>query len=293
MHWKHVLAAVAAWLLILTPALGAPAASYVRYRTFELAGEADVVLVGTISSVSRKTFELEVERVIAGGDAPRAIAIERFEDWMCARRWDEYRRGQRVLLFLWRPTSKGKPFTILGAGGEGEMPLLGDDVLVRGYRVRGYPDGSYPVDGVEVEGASVALSELAHAVTGFRSTFGRREAGRTLRGQRVWHPLDPDVLEAYRSSSPTARHLVEELVSSDRWVEPSGPEPRTGRRGNLRCLEAVPLGFSGRARLRPGTRPDRFGTELSSGFGRALAYLGDLDGDGVAERVEALAPAER
>lgn len=116
------------WLsvLALIGMHGAP--DYRRHKLHELVATADQIVVGTIDAVQDTTFDLTVERTLAGEDRPK-LHLRRFIDWMCASRYAPYSTGRRVLLFV----VDGRP---IGGGNEGDWPLVGEGVLVP-YSVRG------------------------------------------------------------------------------------------------------------------------------------------------------------
>src|SRR5687767_876049 len=76
-----------------------PAVEYTRYKLFQLAVLADVVVSGEIIDVGEKTFEVAVEERIAGEATAARLHVQRFRNWTCAHRWAEYERGQRLVFF--------------------------------------------------------------------------------------------------------------------------------------------------------------------------------------------------
>jgi len=258
-----------------------PAPEYDRYQLFELVLVADVVVAGEIESVGSATFQLRIENSIVGEGLPASASVQRFEDWTCASRWQEYAAGQRVLLFLEKGAAG--PYRILGAGGEGEMPLLASDVIVRGYRVRGHDEERSRLDGVEVEGARVSLDEFQAAVRGFRSA-AEFEKGSSRRGEalRTLAPHEAETWKTFAASSRTARHLCDEARSAKVWRGPVAAESTPLPFERLPRISAKELGCTGRVRL-AGRAPDEFDFDQWSGFGSALAFLGDVDGDGIGD----------
>jgi hypothetical protein len=116
---------------------------------------------------------------------------------------------------------------------------------------------------------------MADAVPLFRRAF-RWQPGPLAR--LAWiDERDADAARELRESSVLGRHLVEQVRSSRQW-RPIPREPRFPV--DATRLEAKPLGLSGAARLAPGREPDRFGFELFTRFGAAVAWIGDLDDDG-------------
>lgn len=229
-------------------------ARYTRYELFELALCAERVLTGEIRSVDSSTFVLSVEQRVVGTLSPETLSVARFEDWACASRWTEYRVGQRVLLFLGASVPDSNVQLILGAGGEGEMPLAGAQVVVREYDVRGYPRAWHEVRDGKADGTLVDLDEVVSAVRGFRAAF-RWQAG-TSRPIRV-EPVDEELARAFEASSPFAAHLVDEARSSNAWTASFDEGERRIPSDELRSI--------------PMERPD------------ALAFLGDVDGDGIVD----------
>ena len=250
----------------------------IRYELFELVARADLLVSGEIAELRKKTFDLAVEQTVLGGAVPDKLSVCRFEDWTCAGRWTSYAIGQRVLLFLAHGDSENDPYTILGAGGEGEMPLIGDAVIVRGYDVRGYKSAEHAVAGGTCVGPLVPCTELAEAVRTFTAAFSWRHGPD---GQLEWLDFgsEPEAL-LLSESSRTGKHLWEQVVSSRRWRH---PPPALGFPANARRLEATPLGLGGAVRFAPGRKPDSFGFELDSWFGHSCAYIGDVDGNGVGD----------
>src|SRR5688572_26348041 len=267
-------------VLLLAGSVPGGPPKYYRYKLFELALCADVVVAGEIVDVGSAAFALRVEERIVAPDVPDRMKVRRFVDWTCAQRWAEYRAGQRVLLFLDWPAATSSEFRILGGGGEGEMPLSGSEVIVRGYEVLGHEGGPHRVDGVDVEGARVDLGELVAAVRGLRAALEWTEGSGTEQVRSV-RPRDGEQAKSFGKSSGTARHLWEEARSSRAWSD-SEEEGEPFRHERFRKVSAKDLGCTGEARL-AGRPSDVVGFELWSGFGRALAFAGDVDGDGVVD----------
>ena len=249
---------------------------YDRYMLFELVLCADVIVAGEIEAVASETFEVRVTRAILGGVQGDVLEVERFENWTCAHRWTGYTAGQRVLLFLRQPAATSATFEILGGGGEGEMPLSGSDVVVRGYDVRGYETELGSVDGVQVGGARVALDEIETAVVGFRPAFTWEKGSHRDQIPAI-RAKDAEQALAFEQSSRLARHLCEQARSSEAWKGPVEDEGRLIPPERLRRVDESALGCAGPERLNRECAASPF--EGSNRFG-ALAFVGDVDGDG-------------
>ncbi|MBD78526.1 MAG: hypothetical protein CL840_06380 [Crocinitomicaceae bacterium] len=99
-------------------------AAYTPYKLYEMIMQADVIVYGTISKVDSETFTLVIDGDVT---AKRSIRVERFQDWTCARRWTEYKVGQRVFLFL---KKRKRKLFIISSGGEGELPIINDSLYI-------------------------------------------------------------------------------------------------------------------------------------------------------------------
>ena len=282
--FRFVVACLLLWALTSTT----PAAAWVaydRYKLFELAPCADFVVAGEITAVHADTFDLRVDQHIVGVLAKPVITVRRFVDWTCAGRWTDYCEGQRIVAFLHAPGKERGTrgvFAILGGGGEGEMPLVDDDVIVRGYRMHYHPPRKHDVEDEEVWGSRVPLSEFVSAIQGQRLAFAWTEHSNYPQVETICTREGGLAVETFASSSDAARHLAEQVLSADEWT--GGPEPAPPpARFSPRKIVAFDHGFAGPTRLPKDYVRGRFDGEPWCGFGSAKTFLGDLDGDGIGD----------
>ena len=197
------------------------APSYTRFKLFELATVADVIVAGRIVDVRRKTFDFEVEADVVGWRGERVLRVQRFVDWTCHSRWARYAKGQDLLLFLRRaPESAACP-------PESWEPAM--RARCRSSRTsssRRYTHG-YRVQGYEVTNQE-DTGRVHDRVLGCRSSswLGRFVG---LRDSCSWTmEYGPDwsiatsacrskKLDAYSRTSTLARHMLEEARSSRSW----------------------------------------------------------------------------
>ncbi|HTF90923.1 MAG TPA: integrin alpha [Planctomycetota bacterium] len=255
-------------LLLASAALPASLLSYTRYRLFELALSADVVVSGEIIDVDVDTFDLRVDQAIVQALPAPTVQVKRFKNWTCASRWTDYAAGQRVLLFLEKPQEAGKSYSILGAGDEGEMPRIGSDVLVHGYRVRACKHASYPVDSESVRGTLIPFEEFRAAILGIRAQL-ELTTTRDPRGEETDRvvPRGPNAsLEAFAETSRTARHMCGEARSSASWA---GELPAADVQLDSQALRSIHADSSRTAITEHEL--------LDAGF---VTFFGDRNGDG-------------
>ena len=86
--------------------------------------KADEIVYGHIKKLDKSYFYLDDTT----SHNRKTIKIMRFHNWACASRYEEYKVGQKVLLFL---KKKGDYFYIMSAGGEGEIAIINDSVSFR------------------------------------------------------------------------------------------------------------------------------------------------------------------
>ncbi|NER09820.1 hypothetical protein SAMN06265375_101661 [Muriicola jejuensis] len=92
---------------------------------YDLAFKSEIILLGEIISVDEGTIEVRVVKSI--NYSASAITIQKFEDWICGKRWGPYKKGQQGVFFLRRMNDRIYP---MGGGNEGEMPVHEDKVYM-------------------------------------------------------------------------------------------------------------------------------------------------------------------
>lgn len=197
--------------LLLLPA-GA-AADYSPPPLNDLVLASDAIVVGEIVALGSDTFTLRVDEVVAGQVSSPRIEVERFVDWTCAARWAPYATGQRALIFL---NARGPRWQIRSAGGEGEMPLVGDRVHVSSYYDSLAPPGGNAyaqlgVHGGRFSGFTRDRAQLVEALRAARACFtAELSPGPLRRVQRVRRTCDASRMRAARGSD-VGRRLFDAL----------------------------------------------------------------------------------
>ncbi len=110
-----------------------------------LIGMADHILAGTVQSVEKETFFFKVEDVLGGETTKELISVAQFiPNQFDGPRETPYQAGQHFLIFLKMDTAQNV-LRILGAGGEGEMPVEDGFVYFPGRHVDGLEMKNYRV----------------------------------------------------------------------------------------------------------------------------------------------------
>lgn len=238
---------------------------YERYKLHRLFLEADSVVIGRIVALDEHKFEVAITRQISGVTLPERVEMYRFVNWTCAHRWAPYALDQELVLFL-RRSYNGKHLRRLGAGCEGEMPLLGSEVGLSDFFVHDVPLEQVAIGTRNVPLQRVPLAELETAIRFVRERFEYVPASGERAGSIV-PLLSMEEFRAYGETSKIAWQIVDELYSSELW---QGPVPDDGPRLALDAVERVAF---------PSGEPSDV---------RHLAAIGDLDGDGVPEALATL-----
>lgn len=270
--------------MLLPSLLGAPA-SYERLRLHELVVRSDVIVTGEITAVGEDTFEFTVDDVVLGAPVPARLRLKQFQSWTCHARWAAYQRGQRLMLYLRMDASHSPGYFILGAGDEGEMPFLGDSVVMDGahdYRVRGHAVKRHKVTGGTINGSKLAYLELRAAILGFREHFNWRFDSR--KRLTLWSRNGLDAVANYARTSEIARHLSDSAQSSREWVgvRPA-PDVLIERPGPGK-MAASTTESPGPFLVRKNRGLVRGMFDLPRGRNQfSMALIGDVDGDGIGD----------
>lgn len=149
-------------------------ASYSRYfpdPLWQMIDQADKIVYGTIEQVQPMDFVVKIE----GGlnTTPRKIKIKKYRDFACSYRWEEYKVGQKVFLFL---EKEKRSFRIMNGGGEGEMPMINDTIYIDGRVLNYGNDQNLPKDkSWEVQissrpyfGLKMSVQEFIHCIKTFK-----------------------------------------------------------------------------------------------------------------------------
>jgi hypothetical protein len=219
---RHARAGVALLLALLPiSAIRAPV-KYTPYEFHELIGQAKVIAAGTIAALDDERFSLRVEHWVWGAPEVAELRVRRFKDWTCASRWAKYEVGQRVVVFL---AKQEDGWRILSGGGEGEMPLVGDRVVLRRYEalepVIRTSDASTLTD---PRGPTLALDALETAVRGVRTRveWWPTDALRPYpsRGSWIPRPMEPAV-DVWKQQSPLHAYLWDTITHLPNWYGPA------------------------------------------------------------------------
>lgn len=203
--------------LLLALAAPSPArADYSPPPDWDMLASSDLVVVGTIRTLAKGHFVLDVQQLVAGRHQGTTVRIKRFANWMCAQRFAPYAVGQRVLVMANRDPQGG--YRIRSAGGEGELPIVGKDLIWRASYTSGVKIGLHKVWGGRATGARIPLTRFISLVQGLRRCFvfqppkgkqGRRPSG----AKQVCSAAELTRLVA---SHPAAKALTQQLKAAFR-----------------------------------------------------------------------------
>ncbi len=174
-----------------------------------LIGMAQLIVVGEVSLVKDSSFTLRPTLILAGTSPQGEIEISKFipNRFEGKPRAVPYKEGQSFLLFLTKNEKLPEaPWTVLGAGGEGEMPNQDGFIYLPGRNVEGLPFQTHRVHDAERNIQRVESAPFIDAVKRYRSCFvwkpGKDEQ---LQPSRI---CDAATVKQYASSSSMHDYLA-------------------------------------------------------------------------------------
>lgn len=136
-----------------------------------LIGIADYILLGSVQSVEKETFSFKTEETLAGNAAENVLTVAQFiPNKFDGPRDVPYEKGQRFLLFL-KMDSTQNLLRVIGAGGEGEMPVEEGFVYFYGRYVEGLERKNYTVHSKERSIQRFDYKIFGDAVKDFRRCY--------------------------------------------------------------------------------------------------------------------------
>lgn len=104
-------------------------AKYDPLLVSQLIDKSEIIGIGEIKSIENNNVLVIFSDVIKGKLTNRNLKIEKFENWTCASRWTNYKKGQKVMFFL--TITKEGIYKILGSGNEGELPIVNEKIFYK------------------------------------------------------------------------------------------------------------------------------------------------------------------
>jgi hypothetical protein len=97
----------------------------------ELVIQADLIIYGEITTVYPNYVAVKTIQTIKGQfrSADERVFITKFKSWTCAQRFASYKAHQQLVFFL-KQQNNGK-YAIIGAGDEGEIPVIANKVYYK------------------------------------------------------------------------------------------------------------------------------------------------------------------
>lgn len=184
----------------------------------QLIGMSDLAVVGKVMEIRDETFLFRIDDYLT----PRqdSILIEVTKYIAPAFLEDEripYDSIQHFALFLRKLPRNNTPWTIIGIGGEGEMPVGDGNVYFNGTYLKGLEFGVHTVQGVEKNTQEVNLELFRDAVQNYTKcfTWKIRDQKKDDKTVEVWAPVmdcKESQIEEYRSKSWIHNYLASETL---------------------------------------------------------------------------------
>lgn len=179
----------------------------------ELAGSAELILKGSISSTKGFNFIIEIGEVIAGDFSESSITVRKYKNFKAVKRWGKYQVREDVLVFL---KKNGENWELLGSKGEGEKLIMADAIYLdsRGGAVVNRFQYHSMLLGGNIYAEKVDLANFIAAVKDFRELFAvsyeevTDKEGNTRMEARYTYSGDDAALDEFRAKSDVHNRLA-------------------------------------------------------------------------------------
>lgn len=184
-------------LLIFTSVCNA---KYSPLLMSQLIDNSKIIGIGEIKNVEGKQIFVFFSELIKGKLTSRTVKINQFENWTCASRWTNYKKGQKIMFFL---TTEKAVYTILGSGNEGELPIQGKKTYYKSlYGGLDKDSTKYLVYGAELFGYAYNLSDVKNGILKYISnklSFHKIAKQKNIKKVKIENPfLERLVSELYK-----------------------------------------------------------------------------------------------
>jgi len=105
-------------------------ADYGYLTLCEMIQKADYGALGTIVKVDKNYFYFKVDKYVLNSLETDTLPIVKFESWACAKRYAEYKVGQKEIVFFRKSNYVIDDYELIGYGGgdEYELPIFNDTI---------------------------------------------------------------------------------------------------------------------------------------------------------------------
>lgn len=174
-------------LLIFTSVCNA---KYSPLLISQLIDNSKVIGIGEIKNVEGKQISVLFVELIKGKLANRTIKINQFENWTCASRWTNYKKGQKIMFFL---SAENGVYKILGSGNEGELPIQGKKTYYKSlYGPLDDDSTKYSVYGADLFGYTYNSLEVKNGILEYLSnklSFHKIAKQKNIKKAKIENPF--------------------------------------------------------------------------------------------------------
>lgn len=165
-------------------------AKYSPLLISQLIDNSKIIGIGEIKNVEGKQISVLFSELIKGKLTNRTVKINQFENWTCASRWTNYKKGQKIMFFL---TTEKEVYIILGAGNEGELPIQGKKAYYKSlYGGLDKDSTKYLVYGNELFGYAYDLLDVKNGILEYisnKSSFHKIAKQKNIKKAKIENPF--------------------------------------------------------------------------------------------------------
>ena len=184
----------------------------------KLIGMSELIISGFITDNIDSCNTFQIEEILAGEYKKEMIKVHQFTP----SKFDEprqvpYALGQHYLLFLQKAIENDSTWSILGFGGEGEMPIQEEFVYFDGSFINGLESKPYQVLGKTRPVQRFDIKDFKNAVANYASCFEwqLKEEVKNNKKRERWIPINncnDKSINDYQLKSWIHQYLVDQTI---------------------------------------------------------------------------------
>ncbi len=182
----------------------------------QLIGMSDLVAAGRVKAVEEASFKFQIDKVIGGTIDSSTVQVRKFvPPAFLDEKPVPYDTTRSMILYLRKSARAEIPWTIIGIGGEGEMPVEDGFIYFEGSRLEGMPYVVHTLYGTQKNRQRFNYDKFLDAITGYSKciTWGLKED--KSKSLKQWVPTQRcDSLEiaAFKKKSRIHDFLIRETL---------------------------------------------------------------------------------
>ncbi len=180
----------------------------------QLIGMSDLVAAGHVKAVEEATFEFQINDDIGSNFDSSSIQVRKFiPPAFLKENPIPYDTTRNMILYLRKSARDDIPWTIIGIGGEGEMPVEDGFIYFEGSRLEGMPYVVHTLYGTQKNRQRYNYKKFLDAITEYRKCIKwvlKEDKNKSLKQWAPTQSCDSSEIDAYKKKSSMHDFLIRE-----------------------------------------------------------------------------------